>query len=94
MIRTHTCGALRATDAGQRAILQGWVHRRRDHGGLIFIAAELGNRFDRIREVISGINVTLGIVSGLIVVVAAVLIVRRRRLRRAELAAAVEGEAE
>ena len=64
------------------------------YGGLIFIAAELGNRFDRIREVISGINVTLGIVSGLIVVVAAVLIVRRRRLRRAELAAAVEGEAE
>ena len=35
--RTHTAGALRATDAGQRAVLQGWVHRRRDHGGLIFI---------------------------------------------------------
>src|SRR5687767_10990785 len=37
MIRTHTCGALRATDAGQRVTLQGWVHRRRDHGGLVFI---------------------------------------------------------
>lgn len=37
MIRTNTCGGLRRTDAGQRAILQGWVHRRRDHGGLIFI---------------------------------------------------------
>ena len=35
--RTHTCGALRAGDAGRRAVLQGWVHRRRDHGGLIFI---------------------------------------------------------
>ncbi|MGH2351537.1 MAG: aspartate--tRNA ligase, partial [Chloroflexota bacterium] len=35
--RTHTCGQLRGTDAGRRAILQGWVHRRRDHGGLIFI---------------------------------------------------------
>jgi aspartyl-tRNA synthetase len=35
--RSHTCGALRAADAGRRAVLQGWVHRRRDHGGLIFI---------------------------------------------------------
>jgi aspartyl-tRNA synthetase len=35
--RTHTCGQLRASDAGQRAVLMGWVHRRRDLGGLIFI---------------------------------------------------------
>ena len=35
--RTHTCGALRASDAGQRVTLMGWVHRRRDLGGLIFI---------------------------------------------------------
>ncbi len=35
--RTHTCGALRATESGERAVLQGWVHRRRDHGGLLFI---------------------------------------------------------
>ena len=35
--RTHTCGALRATDAGQTARLSGWVHRKRDHGGLLFI---------------------------------------------------------
>ena len=35
--RTHTCGELRAADAGKRAILMGWVHRRRDLGGVFFI---------------------------------------------------------
>jgi len=35
--RTHTCGVLRAKDAGSRALLMGWVHRRRDLGGVIFI---------------------------------------------------------
>jgi aspartyl-tRNA synthetase len=35
--RTHTCGALRATDAGQTARISGWVHSKRDHGGLLFI---------------------------------------------------------
>jgi aspartyl-tRNA synthetase len=35
--RTHSCGALRAEDAGKRALLMGWVHRRRDLGGVIFI---------------------------------------------------------
>ena len=35
--RTHTCTALRATDAGQTARLSGWVHSKRDHGGLLFI---------------------------------------------------------
>src|SRR5580658_9969133 len=35
--RTHTCGALRAGDAGAVARLSGWVHSKRDHGGLLFI---------------------------------------------------------
>ncbi len=35
--RTHTAGALRADDAGSNARLAGWVHRRRDHGHLIFL---------------------------------------------------------
>ncbi|MBV8897925.1 MAG: aspartate--tRNA ligase [Acidobacteriaceae bacterium] len=35
--RTHSCGQLRANDAGQTVTLMGWVHRRRDLGGVIFI---------------------------------------------------------
>ncbi|MCA3716918.1 MAG: aspartate--tRNA ligase, partial [Brevundimonas sp.] len=35
--RSHTCGALRSTDAGSNVRLSGWVHRKRDHGGLLFI---------------------------------------------------------
>jgi len=35
--RSHTCGQLRSSDAGDDARLAGWVHRRRDHGPLIFL---------------------------------------------------------
>ncbi|HUZ22217.1 MAG TPA: aspartate--tRNA ligase [Streptosporangiaceae bacterium] len=37
MIRTHDAGTLRATAAGQQVTLAGWVARRRDHGGVVFI---------------------------------------------------------
>jgi aspartyl-tRNA synthetase len=35
--RTHTCGALRIADQGADVRLSGWIHRKRDHGGLLFV---------------------------------------------------------
>ena len=36
-MRSHYCGQLRASDVDQQITLCGWVHRRRDHGGVIFL---------------------------------------------------------
>jgi aspartyl-tRNA synthetase len=35
--RTHTCGQLRASNVGEQVRLSGWIHRKRDHGGVLFI---------------------------------------------------------
>jgi len=37
MLKTHNCGDLRLSHADQTVVLAGWLHRRRDHGGLIFL---------------------------------------------------------
>src|SRR6201990_2843218 len=35
--RSHTCAALTAADVGESVRLSGWVHRKRDHGGVLFV---------------------------------------------------------
>lgn len=53
-VRTHDCGALRASHAGQQVVLQGWVNRRRNLGGLVFI--DLRDRYGMTQVVVEPDN--------------------------------------
>ena len=45
--RTHNSGALRASDVGATARISGWVHRKRDHGQLLFVDLRDPRELDR-----------------------------------------------
>ena len=55
--RTHSCGALRPTAVGAEVVLFGWVHRRRDHGGRIFV--DLRDR-EGLTQVVFGPDIDAG----------------------------------
>ena len=63
LYRTHTCGALRAGDVGQTIRLSGWVHRKRDHGGVLFV--DLRDHYGMTQIVTDGDSPALAILEAL-----------------------------
>jgi aspartyl-tRNA synthetase len=65
MKRTTNCGALGKTDTGKRVVLNGWVHRKRDHGGISFI--NLRDRYGITQVVVdsdAGVSAELAALTG------------------------------
>jgi aspartyl-tRNA synthetase len=89
--RTHRCGALRAEHVGQRVRLGGWVHRRRDLGGIVFL--DLRDR-DGIVQVALGpgwapaaaLSAAQGLGSETVVVVDGEVVARPAAMKNADLA--------
>ncbi len=61
--RTHTCGALRRADVGADVRLSGWIHRKRDHGGVLFI--DLRDHFGIVQIVAGPSNPHFGLLERL-----------------------------
>ncbi|MCZ8323720.1 MAG: aspartate--tRNA ligase [Sphingomonadaceae bacterium] len=63
LYRSHTCGALRASDVGQTIRLSGWVHRKRDHGGVLFV--DLRDHYGMTQIVADADSPSLAVLEGL-----------------------------
>jgi aspartyl-tRNA synthetase len=61
--RSHTCGALTAADVGQTVRLSGWVHRMRDHGGVLFV--DLRDHYGLTQIVVDADSPALAVLEGL-----------------------------
>jgi aspartyl-tRNA synthetase len=61
--RSHTCGALAKTDVGQNVRLSGWVHRKRDHGGVLFV--DLRDHYGITQIVADSDSAALAVLEGL-----------------------------
>ncbi|MBI1215875.1 MAG: aspartate--tRNA ligase [Alphaproteobacteria bacterium] len=61
--RSHTCGQLRAADKGQTVKISGWIHRKRDHGGLLFV--DLRDHYGLTQCVVNSDNPVFETIDGL-----------------------------